>query len=192
MAGTIVERKWPPQCCVPAFVVAALEAMGNPIPVPEAMAHVLGVRVGAKDANPYALAIAQTHTELGVSPANAVPRIEEAIAELGAPVRFEHVLLSFVARDGVDEFVEHALAEGAIVGIGVQYDRIDDEAPPSALHLLRIEALSHGQAIVVDDSGEAASRRMILPFERVIVGARAAGDGFWIFRPQPNSRARPN
>lgn len=148
----------------------------------------LGVRVDANDANPFALPIARTPNQVGVGPVDAVPRIEEALSALGAPARFEHVLLSRLPRDSLYEFAEDALANGGIVGIGVQYDQIDDEAPPAALHVLRIEALSHGEATLVDD--EAPSRRVSLPFEQVILAARAAGDGFWIFRTQaaPNSR----
>lgn len=188
--GRITERAWPPQCCVPAFVVAALEALGCPIPVPEALPHVLGVRVNANDANPYALPIARTPNQVGVGPVDAVPRIDEALSALGAPARFEHALLSRVPRDSLYEFAQDTLADGGILGIGVQYDQIDDEAPPTALHVLRIEALSDGQATLVDDSGEAASRRVSLPFEQVILAARAAGDGFWIFHAEaaPNSR----
>lgn len=179
----VTERTWPPQCCVPAFVVAALEALGHPVGVPRTMPSILGVQVGPHDDNPLELRVAPTPLQEGVSAADASARIEELLADLELPVAFFQAPVDAVATDAAEEFVGELLANGVVAGVGVQYDEIEDVAPPSARHILRITGVSAGVATVADDSGEAPQRYFQLPLSKLLGAARSARDGFWLFYP---------
>lgn len=166
---------------MPAFVVAALEALGYPVPVPTEVPRALGVQVGRGDCNPLGLPIAPTQAEQGVSAETARGRILGMLQGNAVPLCFTRVPLNEIPWNSADILVEEALANGVVVGVGVRYSHIAESAPPTANHVLRITGLEGGVANVTDDSGESPRRHFAVPFRELESAAVAAGDGLWLF-----------
>lgn len=181
MTALAAPLRWPPQCCVPAFVQSALRELGVACPTGPALARILGVRVERDQANPFDLPLATRSDPAGVRAADAEKDINLLCWRLGAPVHFRHVPFLTIACEAWEEVLREADDAGAIVGVGVDYRRLSGTGSNRpALHVLRILGAGGGALSVRDDSGESTPDTFEVDRERLLSSVLAVPDGFWI------------
>ena len=72
MENKLAEKKrWPPFCCVPAFIEQALAQCNVKIDDLRSFAHQLGVRVGAGEENPWGLEVTEDPDARGLTATSA-------------------------------------------------------------------------------------------------------------------------
>ena len=174
-------RQWPDQCCVPAFVHAALLRLGVACPVPEALPGILGVRVPPGQENPLGLPLSDDEHPAGVTAVDAERAVNRMCRELNLPIRLRRVPFLTITFDLWEDVLAAALDRGAVVGIGVDY-RVLAKADPlsSAQHVLRVVSLQEDALELFDDSGESNPPRLHVDRDRVHRAVLAISDGLWI------------
>lgn len=178
LASAGIQNKWPPHCCVPAFVHAALLHYGVSVKVPETLPSILGVVVGPNDANPLALPISRSQIR-GVTASEARQRINQLFIELGLPVRFRHVPLKHIDFGLYEDVLECALARELVVGVGVEYSRLAASERRSQ-HVLRVLRTTNHRVSLFDDSGETEPAHLTAHWDDLERAILAAPDGFWL------------
>ncbi len=138
---TPMMQQWPPYCCVPAFVAVAVRKYGVPAMGPAEIAARVGVYVGVDDENPFQLRITERADQKGIDPRRAAITINKMLAELKTGLAFRHVQLNEIAVEAGREVLKEALQNAVTVGVGVDYSRVDRNAPPKSRHLLRVQPL---------------------------------------------------
>jgi hypothetical protein len=179
-----LETEWPPQCCVPAFLNAALLAHKVPVVAPAVLPGMLGVRVAPGDVNPLELPVARPSEPPGVTADDASKAIAAILRDLDAPIRFRHVRLKEITFELYENVLEEALRRGLTVGVGVDYAKL--AATPrhvSALHVFRITRIMRGEVTLFDDSRECKPSNIHTPWIMVEAAALAVNDGFWLIGP---------
>lgn len=178
--GGRISSRWPPQCCVPAFVDAALRQLGVVPPERTELAKQIGVQVGPNEGNPFGLDTAESNRERGVTVEVATLTINRLLEKMRCDLAFRHIRLHEIALDGGISVLQEALGRQLAVGVGVDYQRISRGPSPETRHVLRVLGLAEQRVTVVDDSGEDSRGTFELPWDELEMAIRAAADGFWI------------
>jgi len=172
-------RRWPPHCCVPAFVEGALGQLGYAAPSQEALARVLRVTVGPSDPNPFSLPISADASEWGVRPEVAADAIEQVVSAANQSLAFRHIPFSTIALESYRAVLAAALRGGACVGTGIDPLRLKLGNVPDRRHLVRVRALSGSTVSFIDDSADAPT-----PIEEswglLEFAVLDVADGFWL------------
>lgn len=171
---------WPPHCCVPAFINAALIRLGYPPDDPYILPGLLGVCVGPKDLNPLKLRVTDDNNERGLSATDAVARINRLFKTQHSNIVFQHVPLKTIAYNLYEEFMEAALENDIVVGIGVDYPILSNNHGPTCRHVLRVERLYSGLVHLFDDSLELDPPHIETDFEQIERASLNVADGFWL------------
>jgi hypothetical protein len=174
-------RLWPAQCCVPAFIHAALVHFGITNLVPEALPSILGVRVRPDQENPLGLALANDAYPPGISGADAEREVNRVCRDLGLPIRLRRVPLNSIAFDLWEDVLVAALESGAAVGVGLDYHVLTGaDSLRSAQHVLRVVSLREDTFELFDDSGEMVPPHSYVGGDRLHRAIVAIPDGLWI------------
>lgn len=173
---------WPPQCCVPAFVHAALVQLGEDCPYPMTIPGILGVRVGQGQANPLELALADAAHPPGIRGGEAERAVNRMCREIGSPFRLRRVPFKTIVEDLWLDVLDEALSRGAVVGIGVDYGILTTGGSPdrSAQHVFRVLGREPRTLTLFDDSGESGLDTMTVEPDRLRVAVLPIDDGLWI------------
>jgi hypothetical protein len=175
------EQRWPPRCCVPAFLFAALSTRKIVIREPQLLARALGVKVAKGDANPLDLPIAQPSEPSGVSSSHAAQTISNFLRDMNSPIRFRHIKLNEITFGLYEDVLGEALKRGVAAGIGVDCANLyADQAMETSLHVFRVVRLKANEITLVDDSHETRPSEFTLPWIRAERASLAASDGFWL------------
>ncbi|NVJ09747.1 hypothetical protein HUW63_31560 [Myxococcus sp. AM001] len=178
---------WPPQCCVPAFVHAALVRLGVPCSVPEALPSILGVRVRPDQENPLGLALATDAHPPGIRGADAEREVNQMCLELGLPFRLRRIPFNTIQWDAWEDVLITALNRKAIVGVGVDYHVLMSTEPiRSAQHVLRVDQWRADAVGLFDDSGETVPPHFEIGHEQLRRAVMAISDGLWIIGQGPD------
>lgn len=183
-------KVWPPQCCVPAFVHAALVELGFDCAHPEIIPSILDVRVLPDQENPLELKLADAAHPPGIRGSDAERQVNRMCTDLALPLRLRRVPFSTIYAELWEDVLDAALASGAVVGIGVEYNILMGRAMSkrSAQHVLRVLSHDAQSSRLFDDSGESDPAVLMFDAERVRASVLSIGDGFWIV----NNRMRLN
>ncbi|SFH52803.1 hypothetical protein SAMN04488020_12021 [Palleronia marisminoris] len=181
-------RIWPPHCCVPAFVHAALVQHGVEFPFPETIPGLIGVRVDPSQDNPLKLALADAAHPPGIRGADAELEVNRMFADLELDLRLRRVRFDSLKAELWVDVLDAALSSGAAVGIGFDYNHFMGRTTPKAAaqHVLRVLYRDVGSLTLFDDSGEAKPATINADFQRVKSAVLSIRDGFWII----NDRTR--
>ena len=173
--------RWPPQCCVPAFLYAAIRELGIPFDKPEQLPAMLGVRVVRNDANPLGLLTAETTLSAGISAANAAKAIEIFLRNNATTLRFRHIRLCEITLGLWEDVLREALRRNVIVGIGVDYSVLSGrQSDERSLHVFRVSSIEQSTLTLSDDSGECEPRVFDVPWYAAEHATVAANDGLWL------------
>ena len=174
---------WPPYCCVPAFIAAALRALGSPSLDRQQLAHALDTRVGPGCDNPWGLAVEANPLLRGVTVAIAKVRIPLLLQECGSGLHFRHVPFDYVMLRLYAELLEQAVSAGAVVGFGLNYSQYVGKSDVWR-HVCRYAGTDDGEhLLLVDDSAGEGAASLRLSWPDVEVAVRDVGDGFWLIGP---------
>ena len=175
-------RNWPPQCCVPAFVHAALVQLGVDCPFPQTIPGILGVRVRPHQDNPLGLALTDELHPAGIRGSDAEREVNRMCREIGSALRLRRVPFRTIVEELWTEVLDEAMARGAVVGLGLDYPTLMATAASdrSAQHVLRVLGRSGERLDLFDDSGESIPATMSVIEARVRTAALRIGDGLWI------------
>jgi hypothetical protein len=186
----VTPRAWPPQCCVPAFVHAALVKFGVDCAYPETIPGMLDVRVLPDQKNPLRLRLADATHPPGISGADAEREVNRMCADLKLPVRLRRVPFNTIQAELWEDVLDAALASGAVAGIGVEYNLLmgTTMSKRSAQHVLRVLHRDARSLRLFDDSGESEPAAITVDLERVRSSVLPIGDGLWIM----NDKSRLN
>src|SRR5208337_438145 len=180
------EKGWPPQCCVPAFLYAALKSNGVAVKPPAALPARLGVRVSPGDANPFKLPVAIPPEPSGVTVAEITKRITAILQQLNPDLGFRHLRLKEIPFELYEVFLEKALRIGLTVGVGVNYANFLSarRSRDPTLHVFRVISVITNTVTLFDDSGECKPGKVIENWVTIERAALSADDGFWLVGPQ--------
>lgn len=177
--------KWPPHCCVPAFVHAALNANRITPRSPAVLSALLRVRVGAEDENPFGLPVAEPHGVRGVTASDAAQSIQALLADMDSPISFRYVPFNRVPYGMYEEVLHEALLRGLVVGLGLDVAKLDLAPRTSpALHVFRVIGFNNKQVTLFDDSRECSPAEMTRAWDEIELSVLAAFGGFWFFGPK--------
>lgn len=173
----ISDMNWPPHCCVPAYVVAALSAFGFKVRDNAAVARELGILVGPDDLNPWQLPVTALPDARGIAPADAIARIPALIRRYHSSLSFRHLRFSHIPCEMYREVFIDARSR-CCVGVGFSYSRLIT-GDANCRHVTRLEpGDTENQAFIVDDSAKGESHSV--SWDSLEAAVRAANDGFWI------------
>lgn len=175
-------RIWPPQCCVPAFVYAALVELGVECAYPETIPGMLDVRVLPFQENPLQLRLADATHPPGITGASAEREVNRMCADLELTFRLRRVPFNTIHAELWEDVLEAALASGAVVGLGVEYNLLmgTTMSKRSAQHVLRVLHHNAGSVRLFDDSGESVPATITAEADRVRASVLPIEDGLWI------------
>ncbi len=175
-------RVWPPQCCVPAFVHAALVQLGEDCPYPETIPGILGVRVRPDQENPLELALADPAHPPGIRGVDAEREVNRMCREIGSVLRLRRVPFNTIVGELWIDVLDEAMSRGAIVGLGVDYHVLVSRGASdrSAQHVLRILGREGQLFTLFDDSGESDPATILVDAERLRAAVLPIHDGLWI------------
>lgn len=175
---------WPPECCVPAFVHAALIGHGVDCPYPSVIPGILGVKVHAGQENPLGLQLTNEGHPSGITAADADREINRLLVELGGKLAFERVLFSTIIFGMWEEFLEIALALDIVVGVGVDYEILTGKSLRlPAQHVVRVLEKNGEKLVLCDDSGETMPPVFLTSTDILRDAVNAISDGFWMIAP---------
>lgn len=182
MSDTILPtRTWPPECCVPAFLHAAMVVRDVAVAVPDVLPSILGVHVRPDQDNPLGLALADQRYPPGIRAADAEREINRLFAKLELPLRCRRVPFLEIGLGLWEDVLDAALAKGVVVGLGVDFGvLIQRTMPRSAQHILRVLARNGDHLEVIDDSGETTPAHYSVTTDRASRAVLVIPDGFWM------------
>jgi hypothetical protein len=176
--------QWPAQCCVPAFVYAALRIKGIAFQNPATLPLRLGVCVGPDDANPLGLPVVEEGKDHvhGVAAKAVEPLIQALLTDMMIPMFFRYLPVNKVPLDLYEDIVIDALKEDLVVGLGVDVSQLwTISRGNKALHVFRVLSLLQGKITLFDDSAECTPAKIVCDWEVIEQGMLSARGGFWIF-----------
>ena len=175
-------RIWPPQCCVPAFVHAALMQLGVDCPYPEAIPGILGVRVRPDQANPLGLALVDASHPAGIRGSDAEREVNRMCREIDSALRLRRVPFETIVEELWTDVLDDAMSRGAVVGLGVDYNVLmaTVASDRSAQHVLRVLSREGESFALFDDSGESDPATISVDSARVRAAVLPIHDGLWI------------
>lgn len=182
----MTSRIWPPQCCVPAFVHAALVQLGEDCPHPETIPGILGVRVRPDQENPLELALVDASHPPGMRGADAEREVNRMCREIGSVLRLRRVPFNTIVGDLWIDVLDEAMSRGAVVGVGVDYHVLKTRGIPdrSAQHVVRALGREDQLLTLFDDSGESDPATILVDTERLRAAVLPIHDGLWIMNPR--------
>jgi hypothetical protein len=180
---TTLTETWPPRCCVPAFVEAAIRHFGIAPPDRKLIAKRLSVAVMSSDPNPWGFPIVNDIRDAGVKPREAVIRINELLRKHASTLRCRHVPFSTIAFGLYEEVLAQALERDVSVGIGLDWRIIDHHCLDTARHLIRVLEFKTSSAVLVDDSYCDDSSPWTVDLPTLEQSVNAVSDGFWMVGP---------
>lgn len=202
------EGAWPPQCCVPAFLLRAVQALSaaagaaDSDEVRRRVAELLGVVLSPEDDNPWSLPTSDDPADWGVTPRRATAAFASLPALLGADLTLEIVKTNEIPF-GLYEDAVLELSRGTIViGVGFDYaflqERLGRPRPRRrAHHVARLTPLDgdrligptiqapefgfdyRGDIQLFDDSGELAADDLLIPWQALVHATRVIDGAFW-------------
>lgn len=179
--------QWPPHCCVPAFVHAALEIFGIPFEAPFTLPTLLGVRVGPADSNPLALPVAAPGEVCGVTASEAERSINRLFHDLELPLHFRHVPFNEITLRLYDDVLRCALDRELVVGLGLDYSQlVTPKGKSGTLHVLRVLTMANNQLLLFDDSHECRPPQFSCSWDEVERTVLAVPDGYWLIGSSAN------
>lgn len=174
-----LDRVWPPECCVPAFVHAALLSFGVGLADVDALPARLGVRIRPDQKNPLGLALATDSNPPGIRAVDADREINKLFAELQVPLAFRRVPFLEITLDLWDEVLKTALDRKIVTALGLDYTVLTGlPGSQSAQHVMRVKAQTRDSVQLLDDSGE--SEPANFAWVHVESAVLAVPDGFWM------------
>ncbi|MBO1329503.1 hypothetical protein OQ496_14065 [Acetobacter suratthaniensis] len=175
-------KLWPPQCCVPAFVHAALLQLGVDYPYPDAIPKVIGIRVKPEDVNPLDLALADRLHPPSIRGSDAERQVNRMCCQIDSDLRLRRVPFKAIIEELWMDVLDEAMSRGAVVGLGVDYNMLMAAGPSdcSAQHVLRVLSLNNGIITLFDDSGESNQAVISVDPDRVREAVLSVEDGLWI------------
>lgn len=176
-------EKWPPRCCVPAFVEAAIRHFRITPPNRQLIAEQLSVAVMSADPNPWKFPIVNDIKDTGVKPSEAVLRINELLREHASTLRCRRVPFSTIAFGLYAEVLTQALERNVSIGIGLDWRFIDRQCRDTARHLTRVLDFKTSSAVLIDDSYCDNSQHWTIDIATLERSVNAVSDGFWIVGP---------
>lgn len=181
-------KKWPPDCCVAAFVATALKLLGYPKIDYMRFAHELGIRVGPDCNNPWGLPVASNQELRGVSPFAAERILPILLAGFGNNLFFRHIRFSYVTLGLFNELLNEALNKGGIVGIGFNYARLKG-CTGQIRHVVRIKTMNDpNKAVLIDDTAGVPPHSIEARWDDIELDVYSVNDGFWIIGPLESMR----
>jgi hypothetical protein len=179
------EAVWPPQCCVSAYIYAALSHHGIRYANPSELPALLETSVRPTDANPLGLPVTTDDSTQGVTAAKATRTLGHLLADIAPTIGFRHLPLKVIPLGLYDEILEDALKRGLTVGVGVDVSLLDlGEHNVPVLHVFRVHSFDRHQITLFDDSKECAPPTIKRSWERIEQAILAAADGFWLIGPE--------
>ena len=173
--------KWPPQCCVPAFVHRSIQLVGVEPPRPEQLAFAFNVKVDSLDPNPWNLPVSSSREDRGVVLQRATQIIPSILSDIAPHIQFRHIPFNTIALELYKEVLSEALGRALPVGVGVDPHVLSiPNAEAENRHILRIESVQERQVHLVDDSSGRATP-LAVPWEVLERAVIAIADGYWIF-----------
>ena len=173
--------KWPPHCCVAAFVHAALIEHSIPFEAPAALPSLLGIRVDEGDYNPLMLPIAPPGYVSGLTAAEASLTINKLFRELNLEISYRHIPLNEVMLGLTEDVLSSALQRRLVVGLGVNYSHFYcSRAMADALHVFRVTSFTGNRVILFDDSRELDPPTFGKPWREAELASLAISDGLWL------------
>lgn len=174
-----------PECCVPAFLHAALLEFGFSAPYPEVLPSILGVHVRPGEDNPLGLPLETPRYPAGVRAADASDNISRLLRELELPLRFRHIPFLELLADCQEEGLDAALIGGSVVGLGVDYRiLVGRESPRATQHVMRVISHKVNELKLIDDSDESSPATFSVDWERARQAVLAIADGLWLLGPE--------
>jgi hypothetical protein len=173
--------QWPPCCCVPAFVHAALVEQGVEFAAPAALPALLGVQVGKDDFNPLLLPIAPAGHARGITVEAAQISINKLFRELELRIRFRHISFREIMFGLHEDVLHSALGRDLVVGLGLDYSQLDtSRAVDDALHVVRVTGFDGRKVRLSDDSREVLPSHFVEDWNKARRAVLAVPDGFWL------------
>lgn len=136
---------WPPQCCVPAFLWAAVHGLCDQrVQVPsviemKAAATALKIVVSPEDANPFEFPVSNDPLKWGVKAVDATSRFDAFLSSIGVEKRLNLSLfpINEIDFEAYEEVILELQSTGGIVGIGFDYQYYLEKSGLPSLEGLR-------------------------------------------------------
>ena len=173
------KKRWPPFCCVPAFIEQALAQCNVKIDDLRSFAHQLGVRVGAGEENPWGLEVTEDPDARGLtatSAADVVPRWFSVHCPL---LGFRHIRFDMVTLHLYDCLLSEMFANDCVVGVGFDYPWLLGRVT-SSRHVSRILRADEHFVVLTDDSGYAEFTEKEVSWDKMEAAVHRVNDGFWV------------
>lgn len=178
--GSPTNGRWPPHCCVPAFIYASLYSNGIILKDSASLPALLGVHVGIDDENPLDLPIAENGNVRGVTVRAAQQLIQVLIDDLKLPISFKYLPFNEIPFGLYEDVLVKALEKGVIVGVGIDVSKLKiSHSPDKGLHVFRVISFHEKYLTLFDDSLECSPPQMTFSWDDVEQGILAAKGGFW-------------
>lgn len=174
---------WPPQCCVPAFVFAAIKQFGIEPPHRKLIAESLSVGVLESDENPWNLHVVTSYIDAGVKPSHAMRCINKLLREYANELRFIHIPFSTIAYGLYDEVIAQSLERSVVVGIGLDWSALSKVGTGGAKHVARVTQMTKKGLQLVDDSSDSSASSLFASWDTVNWSTREPLDGLWLIGP---------
>lgn len=178
--------RWPPQCCVPAFVNAALIVLDQKFKAPQALPVLLDVKVLPFDDNPLGLNVAGEINQAGVSSKQAAIKLKDILKDTKPKLDFFYVGSNHVSFGLHEEFIKDILEQGAVIGLGLDYNILTSQTPNADLnfrHVLRVIGVKGHTIELFDDSFENEIQTHLVSLGNAILAMQAVNGGYWILGP---------
>ena len=175
-----LEIKWPPHCCVPAFLHAALGKCEVALPDPLKLPGLLGVQVGPNDLNPLQLDITKDLNQRGITREQAMACINDYFKKFYPALMFRHIPFKEIQFQMYEDVLASELGKGSVVGIGVDFTMLSNGSGDICRHVLRVESLIKGKAVLFDDSHELNQPQIEVDFFKIEQAALSISDGYWV------------
>jgi hypothetical protein len=177
---TLMTDSWPPGCCVPAFVAAALKIFGHTIVERRLLAHQIGIKISPGIWNPWNLPIQPDPDLAGLLPSEAEERLPKLLKEYDTPLSFRHIPFRFVTLGLWEGLFGQAHKRGCAVAVGLNNAMLQSEAG-RLRHVARIlPSIDPRKIMVLDDSFGIPPREMTVYRELLERAVHSVDDGFWI------------
>lgn len=156
MLEASIDRPWPPQCCVPAFLGVATAALApvaasvDDAGIRRRLAEITGTTLAPNDANPWDLPTSEEPTNWGVSAGSALAAFER-VREFLAPcseLRFEIRALNEIPFGLFEDAIIDLAGDDAVIGISFDHADLQSQMGrplPSrrAHHVVRLTPFGH-------------------------------------------------
>ncbi len=176
----IFPKKWPPQCCVPAFMHSSLVQLKVEVPDANILPSKLGVLVGPKDENPFHLEVVSDSAQQGVTQKNAEILINKFFFDRDLDLAFRHVPFQEISLGLYDEVLKAAMLKEISVGVGLDFSKLTGDDRQPVKHVLRVKCLKGSRIKLFDDSREHSPPEFEIEWTVFEAAVLAIHDGYWL------------